>query len=167
MTPRQQTQSIPLTIHLQLLRPPLPLPPTLMPHRLPQSMPATSTSSCAPHHQQHFSEHLTAVKSSPPSLGQHQHYSRTIYLATLPLTRDTCTDTDPTPAPHKIRRITLSPCMPKLSTCSPDKNHVPCRMYFVLPHLPMPLLAQCTPTSPVPSLFAHSKVCNTFCCVYL
>jgi hypothetical protein len=33
---------------------------------------------------------------------------------------------------------------------------------FVFPHLPMPSLGQCTPTSLAPSLSAHSKVCSTF-----
>jgi hypothetical protein len=42
----------------------------------------------------------------------------------------------------------------------PDTKYLLCRMHSVLPHLPLPSRAQCTPTSPLHSLFACSKVCN-------
>ncbi len=64
-------------------------------------------------------------------------------------------------ASTQICRTTLSLREPRSTTCSPDTNYVPCRMYFVLPHLPMPSRAQCTQTSLVPSRFDCSKVCNT------
>ncbi len=124
-------------------------------------MPVTS-SAYAPCHQQHSLEHSPEVRNLPPSLVSRQYLSKTIYLAPLPPTKDTCADTDLTPPPHKILKTMLSQHMQRSITCSPNTKFAPPRMYFFLPHLPTPSLAQCTPASPVHSLFDHSKVCNTF-----
>jgi hypothetical protein len=102
------------------------------------------------------SEELITIRVS------HRHLSRTIYLAPLPPTKDTCADIDQTLPPQETITTTLSLHVQRWITCSPNTKSAPCRMYFASPHWPTPSLAQCTPASLVHSLFAHSKVCSIF-----
>ena len=134
----------------------------LMPHHLQPNMPATSTSAYSLRHQQHSLEHSHTVKNSLPYRVSHRHLSRTIYLAPLPLTMDTCPDIDQTLPPQDTITTTLSLHVRRSITCSPNTKCAPCKMYFALPHWPTPSLAQSTPTSLVHSLFTNSKVCSIF-----
>ena len=94
-------------------------------------MPVTSTSAYAPRHQQYSLEHSPIVRNLPPSLVSRQHLSRTIYLAPPPPTKDTCADTDLTPPPHEILKITLSQHVQRSITCPPNMKllHAGCILF--------------------------------------
>jgi hypothetical protein len=151
-------------IHAQAVNPPIfsaPTPPTATP-TFAMATNVDATSSAAK-----YACYIHQCMCSPPSATLHGALDRSEELATIPgqtpaLIKNHLPCSTATNKGHMRRHRSnttstqniqddIVTARAKVHRMFPNTNYVPCRMYFVSPHLPMPSRAQCTQTSLVPS----------------
>ena len=93
--------------------------------------------------------HQSPPPHTPPAINRHRQRPHAV-----PTFQHRLHPTSPPPEPTTL--TSLPPAL-RLTRWPPPKKLVLSMMSYVLPHLPMLTRVPCTPTSPVPSLSAHSR----------